>query len=562
MIRFIATLLLVCAIAVPSAFARPFTTAEKIADFRGFVNTLHAGYGPRDYKAQERGLALDVIANRYEAEVAATSSNKEFYYTIARFIAEFKDGHFGVNIPTDHVGSLPLGFDLVNGRVLLDWVDEERLPKSVFPFERGDELVAFDGQPITEVLADVKRYIPSGSEQSITRIAAWSIAFRRGARLPVKTGELGRTAFVIAKTGREVAVTPGLLRWDERGLPLSEQSDARGRAFAKPAGINYDELSVRENYQDFIGDGKRFERSFACNGGTRGTIPSDWVNPEDPSDVRETVVIMAEPFLAYYHYDPRFEGYVGYLRIPHYSPVDAAGNREPEVRFAQYEYAVEILEANTKALIIDQDHNCGGSVTYLEQILGLFFNEPYQPMQFQLLASEQSKLDFQSWLSEVPENTRDRKWLEAVLELISSTWEEGSSFLTEKTAITGRPLLPPNEITYTKPIIVLIDEIAGSGGDAFPGIMASRPQTKLLGTRTSGLGGHVEEFPRFPNSQTGGRYTKSLFYRADGVPVENNGAVPAPGYEYTITYNDFVDGYREYQAFYLQKLLELVAASR
>lgn len=558
--RWLAAVVCALVLCAPSAFARPFTTEQKLADFNQLVNVIDAGYGPRDYKANQRGIVLSDLADRYRAEVSATATNDEFYYTVARFIAEFKDGHFGISIPTNHRSSLPFGFDFVGGQIVLDWVDREKLSEADFPFERGDILVTFNGKPAEQALAEVKAYVGSGTDLSVTRIASWALTFRRGSRMPVPTGEVGETSFRKAVVGRVDTVKAGLLKWKEDGKPLTEFNTPSGEARLSSTNFvrNYNNLSVRETYADFIGE-ERLERSFACSGGTRIAIPKDWVNPADETDVKKTEVIMMKPFVAYYHYDPRFNGNVGYLRIPHYSP-QTDGEEAYEERFAQYQYAVSVLEQNTVALIIDQDHNCGGRVSYLHDMLGLFYNETYQPTQFKLLATQAEITDFQGWVDFVPENTRERGWVESVLNLIKKTFTETTDFLTPKTSISGRPTMEPNEVNYTKPIIVLIDEIAGSGGDAFPGMMAGRPMTRLLGTRTSGLGGHVEAFPKLPNSQIGGRYTKSLFFRADGVAVENNGAVPSPGHEYAHSYNDFVDNYREYQAFYLQKLLELVQA--
>ncbi len=562
--RWIGLILLSIVLLAPNANARSLTVEQKLADFNSLVGIIDAGYGPRDYKAQQRGIVLSDLATRYSTEISNTSSNNEFYYAVARFIAEFKDGHFGVNVPTTHRSSLPVGFDLVNGKVLVDWVDPS-LSKTDFPFERGDELLKFDGKSIADEMAEVKKYIPSGNDQSITRIATWALTFRRGSRMPVTTGEVGETVIVHAKTGRAETVKPGLLKWKEEGRPLVESSSPQPESRLsglRLSNVDYDMLSVRETYEDFLGDEERMERSFACSGGTRMNIPKDWVDPADETNVKKTVVLMTSPFVAYYSYDPRFNGFVGYLRIPHYFPQNDRGEFAFEERFAQYQYAVDEMEKNTVAMVIDQDHNCGGSVAYLEDMLGLFFQGDYALTQFELLASQASLNDFQGWVDSVPNHTRERGWVETVRDLIEKTWNETTDFLTAKTSISGQPFKKQNEVNYTKPIVVLIDEIAGSGGDAFPGMMMARPNTKLLGTRTSGLGGHVEEFPRLPNSQVGGRYTKSLFYRADGVAVENNGSVPAPGHEYTITYNDFVDGYREYQAFYMQKLLELTQAAQ
>ena len=141
------------------------------------------------------------------------------------------------------------------------------------------------------------------------------------------------------------------------------------------------------------------------------------------------------------------------------------------------------------------------------------------------------------------------------MSLINCAWELGD-YLTPKTSISGEDWIYPNRIHYTKPIVMLIDELAGSGGDAFPSLMGGYKRATLLGTRTWGLGGHVEELPPLYNSAINVRMTKSLFYRPDGTPVENNGAVP--DVNYSITRDDYLYDYKNYQKFYLKTLLEKV----
>ncbi len=83
---------------------------------------------------------------------------------------------------------------------------------------------------------------------------------------------------------------------------------------------------------------------------------------------------MKTPLIAYYH--PTKHGNIGYLRNPHYMPVNkTTGEQEFELRFEQYKYAVKILEEQTVGLINDQDHNCGGSVGYLTNMASLFLNQ-------------------------------------------------------------------------------------------------------------------------------------------------------------------------------------------
>ena len=552
-------LIALVAFAAGSAFARPMSTEEKITDFRGLVAQIKSGYGPIRYKKEVMGIDIDVLAPKYEARIAASTTNRDFYYAMAQFITEFRDGHFNAMIPTTHQKTLPFMNDLVEGKVLIDSIDRSQLSEAAFPFERGDEVVMFDGRPVGDVVSEIMTYVQSGTELSVRRKSVWTLTLRRGSRLPVPVGtEIGETRIKHARAGRVETVAAGVLKWIEAGEALDEFDPAKERPLSvvKSLNTNYGVLSVREEYESLLG--KNIERSYACNPGTRIAIPEGATVLMNPPN---------GPFTAYYHYDARFGGNVGYLRIPDYSPQDELGNFAYEERFAQYQYAVDMLERNTVGLVIDQDHNCGGSVEYLEQMLGLFFTQQYKPTMFQLLATKESYFDLKTWVDALPPFTIGRDRVQAVLNLVRTTAETRQSWLTTQTGITGRDFYQPNEVHYTKPIVVLADEMAGSGGDAFPSMLGfamggAVPRATLIGTQTSGLDGHVQEMSPLYYSRFSGRLTKSLFYRADGVPVENNGAVPSAENRYTPTYNDFVDGYREYQAFYLNKLLGLVKARR
>jgi hypothetical protein len=532
-------------------FARPFTAEEKLTDFRGLVAQIQSGYGPLEYKKTRLGLDLPTLVAEFEAKISASTTNREFYYLVVEFIGRFKDGHFNASVPTTHKKELPFGVDYISGKVLIDWIDREKLPEAVFPFERGDEVVTFDGRPVDEVVSYLSRYVQSGNDRSIRRLATWALTIRRGARMPVPQDmQVGEVEIRHAKSNRVEKIPAGTLTWVESGVAMDEFAPAPSAErilTLRERNTDFDMLSVRKTYEDYIG-ATRLERSFACNPGTRIAIPAGATVIMNPP---------SGPFTAYYHWDDRFGGNVGYIRIPDYYPVNEDGSFAFEARFQQYEYAIEILQRETVGLVIDQDHNCGGSVEYLERMLGLFFPQPYEATQFQLLATRESYFDFKSWLDGLPPFTLERTRLEYVLDLIKTASDLGTSRLTARTSITGRVYYEPNAIVYTRPIVVLVDEIAGSGGDAFPGIMGYQRAT-LVGSGTSGLGGHVQETQPLYYSRLGGRMTKSLFYRADGVAVENNGAVPTLENQYYPSYADFVDGYRDYQNFYLGRLLSLI----
>lgn len=513
--------------------ARPLTLDQKLQDFHQLTTYIDANYGPLEYKVKSGILDVKAHYAKYEAVVRATSTNREFYYAIAQFVAAFKDGHFGVRIPSDYVASIPITADYIGGKVLITRIDRTQLPEAQFGFAVGDEVVEMDGTPAEEYLQRASSYIPTGNDLSRTRIASWTVFFRRASYFPVTSRQ---TLKLKIRRGTSQLIDPVELKWNFSGQQLDEADDGRSHMLVNSVtgskAVKYDRL-VNESLNAFR---HPLDRDFSCQGKTRQTIPEG------------AVTIMKEPFTAYYH--PSVKGNIGYLRIPHYYPTDAKTGEfttaAAETYFLQYEYAVRELEKHTVGLVIDQDHNCGGSVDLVNSMLSLFVERPFQPSQFELLANKESYLDFKAWVDSTPAGTVAREAVESVLKLIEETWLRGSTHLTLKTSISGEPMIQPHRIRYTKPIVVTIDEMAGSGGDMFPAMIQGLGRAKLFGKTTSGLGGHVSSVATgLSNSQIKYRVTKSLFYRPDMVAIENNGAVP--DYEYDMTRDDVLYGFRGYQ---------------
>jgi len=516
-----------------------FSVEQKLSDLDQLVAVLKSGYGPLKYKKDKLNIDVDVLRAVYANEISQTQNTGEFYYSLLRFIAEFRDGHFRANIPTDTIATVPFETDLIEGKVLIDKINRELLPESTFSFQRGDEILAVNNVEIAAVLDDLQKYRGLGNPASERRMAAFSVTSRNGRRMPVPQGEV---TFKIRR-GTSQVVDEAKLTWKVTGTFFDEVTEnplaARLRRLSAEAhapGSNYDELSIRAIVED--ARHPEFERWFSCSGDTRTEIPKD------------ATIIMKKPFMAYYH--PTAKGNIGYLRIPHYSPED--GNFA--LRFSQYEYAVSVLEENTVGLVIDQDHNCGGSVGYLHQLVSLFAESTFTPVQFRLLANKSEYLRYRNWAtSPLSENTLSRKNAERVMKLINDSWLAGE-FMTPMTAIDGNNSWLPNPVRYTKPVLILIDEMSGSGGDAFPALMQGIGRAKLLGSRTMGLGGHVVAQPALFYSQIVPEMTKSLFYRPDGTEIENNGA--EPDIPYTPTRDDFLYKYRGYREFYVTQLLEML----
>lgn len=251
---------------------------------------------------------------------------------------------------------------------------------------------------------------------------------------------------------------------------------------------------------------------------------------------------------------------VGLLRIPSYS-VDSIETLPLTLRFF-----LNKLEAESDYMILDQMDNPGGYVIYSDYLVKALagkydmqkhlqfrvkpthsfmrnYLEIYEAIQKdasilppaereQLLqeVSEQFEKIHRAYrenapLSEPISMVVVSKFYEAVQNKIFSTPQFKIASLmmkhTMKVDVT-------QEAHYTKPIIMLINQFDFSGGDATPASLQDYGRVILVGVRTAGAGGTVEEFSsRHLLAEFSYHLTTSLMYRPANIQhyVENNGII-------------------------------------
>lgn len=521
------------------------TLKEKRFDFEQLINQIHNQYGPKLFKKDQLGIDLNELSSKYWEKIKKTENNGDFYSLIVKFVAEFKDGHFGAYIPTKYVAYLPFQANLVQGKAVIENIDRKKLPEKDFPFKKGDELVSMGGIPVEDIIQELMTYKGTGNPKYLKASAVYALTYRPGTTFPVPEGRITVTIKPMGTETRKVVT----LDWLHKGEPFDEHrisaissiklmmNDQDAPALPREE-TKFDPRNI-EIFDLVSGYGPFADRGYHCNGETRIKIPE------------KATMLMETPFVAYYH--PTEKGNIGYLRIPDYSP--RMHNGTIEEWYANYTWALTILEENTKGLIIDQDHNCGGHVEYMEDLVALFMEGEVEPLAFRFRASKREILEWEYWLSsfDSPHNLTYEGY-KTTLDLIKESFGNGL-YLTPKTSLHGKRKIKGRGI-YTKPVIILIDYNAGSGGDAFPAMMQGLERAKLLGTTTMGLGGHVIRMEPLFYSQIGTRMTQSLFYHPDGTAIENHGAVPDIPYE--ITMDDFLNEYQDYQTFYLGEILKMI----
>ena len=186
---------------------------------------------------------------------------------------------------------------------------------------------------------------------------------------------------------------------------------------------------------------------------------------------------------------------VGFIRIPDYAPLNQQTAR------MQFTNEIAFFQANTDGLIIDEMRNPGGSVGYTNTLLSLLIPYVWQSVGFEVRATSEWVIEISSALESAKASGASSQYimvLEGLKNAVQSANHEyrgrtGAIPLDDVT-IERAPARDPNGnlAAYTKPIMVLVDELSASSGDYFAASIQDNARGPLFGFRTMGAGGNVE----------------------------------------------------------------------
>ena len=263
---------------------------------------------------------------------------------------------------------------------------------------------------------------------------------------------------------------------------------------------------------------------------------------------------------------------VGYLRIPSYAP-DLVYTIPFTLRFY-----INRLEQESDLLVIDQMNNPGGYVI-MSDLLVKALTGKYDPnthLRFAVKPTQNFLRTFAELKDAMEKDTElDSKAKKVLLNKIQQSYDVVyAAYKDGKNLSDPISLLPMTEFfelavdslvqkiplkgliekaiggqvfseqVYTKPIYFMINELDFSGGDATPATLQDYQRVKLVGVRTAGAGGSVEEFQNRLVTEFKYRLTTSLMVRKDGGYVENYGV--HPDIPFTVTEEDYKNGFKYY----------------
>ena len=256
----------------------------------------------------------------------------------------------------------------------------------------------------------------------------------------------------------------GDLIWvkDDEGFTKSEKTD--------------DELLNSEKVDDEL---LNSEKADDDDKGDDGEDEDDDEDDDDDDDMNWHAYIYQHP-----------NGYaIGYVRIPHYYYMRSDAKFFGEI--------LNHMEENTDALVIDQVNNPGGIVNFQYELASMLAIEPLFTPHHRIKITQHDAMEAHTTLEMIKlvefiiqlipsdhdlsskEDDEDSSslgigfnyqqllFLKAYNELILEEWNAGHT-LTQPTPIIGVDMIHPDlEYTYSKPILMLINEMDFSGGELY-----------------------------------------------------------------------------------------------
>ena len=524
----------------------------------GFVqNVFQAQYAPLEWKAEHFGWSLEDKINEAKNRVqdAETITVQDYQKILWDFVQSSKDYHVSVRFYSTEVATLPFSVMPVGDRYFLTYIDRSKLTPDSFPFQLGDELVTFGGRPTSEVVNDLSAQ--NGSNVPLTDQNLAAILLTKRSRTRAMNVPQGTVTIGVRHPGSTQVLTHQLI-WEYtpervRSNPPGQAPETAANRIAKREMIfpAYRDLFLKDKADNPFLIGAK--QSFVPQMGTKV-----WEAPAD------------NPFYAYIYLNAE-EKLVGYIRIPSYVPQDA------DEAIAAFAEIIQRMEGTTKALVIDQINNPGGSVFYLYALVSMLSDQAMKTPLHRLTLTQDDVLEADELITQMQNIQSDAQAKEALGPTLSgfpvtqqvarflldyarnivNDWNAGHH-LSPPRYLYGVDQINPAAVHYTKPILLLTNSLDFSGGDFFPAILQDNNRVSILGTRTAGAGGYVTGV-QYQNSLgvQDLRLTASIAKRVDDNPIENLGVTPDVIYQVSET--DLLSNFSEYKAAIENRVRELIS---
>ncbi len=526
---------------------------ERLADFAQLVSIVEKNYAPLRWKQQTVRLDWETHKEEYRARVRQARNDREFYQLLAKFLSGLEDAHITILVPSTYQASLGFLCDYIEGKVLIEKINRKQLPETLFPFNKGDQIISIGKKPVDELMQEIRESSTTGFDPSSERLAAALLTVRQESRgLAVPTGFTKVTALRKGESGPQTVMAT----WATQGRSILEidrfaASTELGSSIIRPEDDLVESLRSLSLLNMSLAKGRLSDMQQAGITDV-GANKSMFELPEG------AVQNPLSPITAATY--ERAGKKIGILRVPHYQDDNLMKMIVTDLRR---------MENEVDVLVLDQTNNPGGAVSQVSLLSSIFVEESVPDVLFAVRPSRKWLDSFSGINQQIVaalERDPDDKVANALKPrfayLESLIWDslKNRTFLTTPFSLDlmgSMGMIQPNKnVKFTKPVLMLINEFDFSGGDVFPAILKDAGRVKLFGKQTSGAGGNVAQYGPLTNSYFRFSLTESLIIRPNGEFLENNGVKPDIAYQ--VTEEDFNNGYKDYVKAFTCEALKMV----
>lgn len=530
---------ILCAVFSSAAFPQ-LTTEQKLLDFQQMAAVFAKQYAPYDWKVRTAGFDLFDLKPWLD-RVRATKDDLEFADLVYRYTASLRDGHVQPTLPSTFQAYLGFTVDIYENRFLIDEVDRRFLPAARFPFVVGDEFISLDGLTAEQWMDRLSHYAEAGNPRSTRRFAADYITFRLQAINPFAGRIPQRSTLVVRRQNGDTETYE--IPWLRFGTAIENfgqvpnlRSSSR-QTVAEPEEIRnapeYKKLLLRLQQAKFNRTDYHTVRGFGD--------PVPYYRLPAGFQIR-LGRSLADFYVSGVYQSGGFR--IGYIRI-----ADFDASQQALLQFAT---EIAFFEANTDGIVVDVSRNPGGNACFVQALLRYLIPTRFPTIGFQLRATANWVAAYSAAL----ENARAFGGDPVTISLYEMHLDAIKKALAENRGVTGPlPICsaaseenPAVDRTgrylgYTRPIVVLTDELSASGADAFPATLQDTDRATIFGLRTMGLGGvlfatltPLTTFSEIDSGITLGMMVRSRDVVTSEFPtvpfIENVGVRPHAYYDY------------------------------
>lgn len=533
-------------------------------------NIFDVVYAPKDWKESYLGWNLENATKeaKQKIDLKQKTTLKDFQRILKEFLAGAHDHHVTIRFHSTERAFLPFLVKGTENRYFISQVDYDLLSPSVYRIEVGDELVSFDGRPVHEEVLKIQKEefltTEEGTDRSLAEIYLTQRSRSKGMHVPSGGVMIG------IKKLYDQKIREYQLSWNYEPEEIKSHFQMHPKNVSNKK-LTWLEKSLNNKMMTFTVEdlylksdiNKESSIKIGSKKGVLQNLGKLWWKSDDDSSFRA------------YIYENEAGQLIGYIRIPTYG---ASGYEASEFR-----EIIELFEERTEALVIDQMNNPGGSLFYMYALASYLTEQPLK------VAKHQVALD-QSYIEEAIEGipllesiTNDAEAVDffgddlmgypvtyqmvqlnlSYYRFILDEWSQGKT-LTNPTHLYGVDCINPNPyVKYTKPILILANELSFSAADFFPAIFQDNQRGTIMGKKTAGAGGFISSC-HYPNL-LGIKYivyTRSIASRPnrEHSTIENLGVTPDCPYEVTI--DDLKHSYRNFAKEINNQVFELLYRER